>query len=79
MTPKNRQMAVPELPIVDPLSSDDERRVRAGIEASERDEAIAPTTDEADAYYETGVLPERAKTWAASHGQRSRTSRASTT
>jgi hypothetical protein len=31
--------------------------VRAGIEASERDEAIARTTDEADAYYETGVLP----------------------
>jgi hypothetical protein len=50
------------------LSPDDERRVRAGIEASVRDEAIAPTTDEADAYYETGVLPERAKTWAASHG-----------
>jgi hypothetical protein len=42
--------------------------VRAGIEASERDESMALTTDEADAYYETGVLPERLKPWAASNG-----------
>ena len=68
MTPKNRPMAQPEQPIADRLSPDDERRVRAGIEASERDEAIALTKDEADAYYETGVLPDRVKTWAASRG-----------
>jgi hypothetical protein len=36
------------------------------MEASERDEAMVLTTDEADAYYETGVLPDRVKTWAAS-------------
>ncbi len=68
MTPKNRPMAKPEQPLANRLSPDDERRVRAGIEASEREEAIALTTDEADAYYETGALPERVKTWAASRG-----------
>jgi hypothetical protein len=68
MTPKNRAMAQPEQPSADRLSPDDERRVRAGIEASERDEAMALTTDEVDAYYETGVLPDRVKTWAASRG-----------
>ncbi len=68
MTPKNRPMAQPEQPIADRLSPDDERRVRAGIEASERDEALALTKDEADAYYETGVLPDRVKTWVASRG-----------
>jgi hypothetical protein len=61
-------MAQPEQPTADRLSPDDERRVGAGIEASERDEALALTTDEADAYYETGVLPDRVKTWAASRG-----------
>ncbi len=66
MTPKNRPMAQPEQPIEHRLSPNDERRVRAGIEASERDEAIALTTDEAEEYYETGVLPDRVKTWAAS-------------
>lgn len=55
-------MAQPEQPIEDRLSPNDERHVRAGIEASERDEALALTTDEADAYYETGVLPDRVKT-----------------
>ncbi len=68
MTPKNRPMAQPEQPIADRLSPDDERRLRAGIEASERDEVLSLTTDEADAYYETGVLPDRVKTWAASRG-----------
>jgi hypothetical protein len=69
MTPKNRPMAQSEQqPIADRLSPDDERRVRAGIEASERDEALALTKDEADVYYETGVLPDRVKTWAASRG-----------
>jgi hypothetical protein len=65
MTPKSRPIAQPEQPMVDRLSPNDERRVRAGIEASERGEAIVLTTDEADAYYETGVLPNRLKTWAA--------------
>jgi hypothetical protein len=50
------------------ITIDNERRVRAGIEASERDDVIALTTDEADAYYESGVLPDRVKTWAASRG-----------
>jgi hypothetical protein len=68
MTTKNRPLAQPEQPISGRLSPDDERRVRAGIEASERDEALALTTDDADAYYETGVLPDRVKTWAASRG-----------
>jgi hypothetical protein len=68
MTPKNRPLAQPEQSIADRLSPDEEQRVRAGIEASERDEAVALTKDEAEAYYETGVLPERVKTWAASHG-----------
>jgi hypothetical protein len=44
----------------------EERRVHAGIDASERDEAIELTPDEAEAYYETGVLPKRVMTWAAS-------------
>ena len=68
MTPKNCPMAQPEQPIANRLSPEDERRVRAGIEASERDEALALTKDEADAYYETGVLPDRVMTWAASRG-----------
>ena len=51
-----------------PLSLDEERRVRAGIDASEIDDAMALTAQEAQAYYETGVLPDRVTTWAASRG-----------
>jgi hypothetical protein len=68
MTPKNRPRARPERPIGRRLSPGDQQRVRAGIEASEHDEAIALTADEAQAYYETGVLPERVKKWVASRG-----------
>jgi hypothetical protein len=43
-------------------------RARAGIEASERDEVVELTEEEAESYCETGVLPERVTKWAASRG-----------
>jgi hypothetical protein len=65
MSPTNRPLAHT---LEQPLSPEDERRVRAGINASEADDAMALTAEEAEAYYETGVLPERVTTWAASRG-----------
>ena len=50
------------------MSPEEERRVRAGINASEADDAMELTAEEAEAYYETGVLPDRVTTWAASRG-----------
>jgi hypothetical protein len=65
MTPKSPSVAEP---VEHPLSAEEEKRVQAGVEASELDEAMALTPAEADAYYETGVLSERVKTWVASRG-----------
>jgi hypothetical protein len=55
-------------PLAGPLSEIERARVRAGIEASERDDAIELTAEEADHYYASGVLPERVTKWAASRG-----------
>jgi hypothetical protein len=63
MSPTDRPLA-PALE--QPLPPEEERRVRAGISASEADEATALTAEEAEAYYATGVLPDRVTTWAAS-------------
>jgi len=48
-----------------PLSPEEERRVLAGINASEADDAMALTAEEAEAYG-TGVLAVRVTPWAAS-------------
>lgn len=63
MTPRPRSQAQ--------LSPDGEREralVRAGIEASERNEALELTPEEAKLYSASGVLPERVTKWAASRG-----------
>jgi hypothetical protein len=65
MSPTNRPLAHA---LEQPLSPEEEKHVRAGINASEADDAAALTAEEAEVYYETGVLPDRVMTWAASHG-----------
>ena len=51
MTPKSRPMAQPEQPIEDRLSPDDERRVRAGIEACPAPSDFRKTTGEGSCGY----------------------------
>jgi hypothetical protein len=53
-------------PVRADLPPDAEAQVRAGIEASLRDDAMALTADEAEHYYDTGELPERVERWAGS-------------
>lgn len=45
---------------------EDDRRIRGGVEASERGEGIELTERELTDYGKTGVLPERVRRWFAS-------------
>ena len=63
MAPRSRPMRQP----VDlKLPPEVEAEVRAGMEEAERGETMALTATEAEHYYETGQLPERAWHWAES-------------
>jgi hypothetical protein len=53
-------------PIEAALPPNVEAEVRAGLEACERGETLPLTREEAEHYYATGELPERAWHWAAS-------------
>jgi hypothetical protein len=64
MVPRTRQNG--PAPVACKLPAAVERLLREGIEASESDEAIALTPQEAEHYYATGELPERVERWAAS-------------
>jgi hypothetical protein len=48
------------------LSPDVERHLREAIECSDRHGHADMSAEETDLYLETGELPERVKTWAAS-------------
>ena len=51
------------LPLVNASTLEADRRVREGIAASGRDEAIELTPQELAEYGETGALPERVERW----------------
>jgi hypothetical protein len=66
VAPRTRPQAKPVLGQFSP--EDEHARVRAGIVASEKNEALELTAEEAENYYASGVLPERVTKWAASRG-----------
>jgi hypothetical protein len=63
MAPRTRPLPKP---VEANLSRAVAAEVRAGLEACERGETLALTAEEAEHYYASGELPERAWLWAAS-------------